>query len=108
MDFLNLGLDGFDDLSRIGATKHENNAGHHFLIAVKHGGTVADGMADTYLTKIAYIHGRPARLLHHDILDIGDASYQPQPAYNRTFTVSINHIAAGIGIVLRNRIEDLG
>jgi hypothetical protein len=68
---------------------------------------MADGVADAGFRDIANEDRRAAGLFHDDGLDIAHGLDQAQPTDDRTFRMALQHIAAGIGIVLRHRVVDI-
>ena len=66
-----------------------------------------DRMPDPDLRHIPYIHGGASDLLHDDVFDVLQRLNQSHAANDVFFVVFLQDIPAGIGIVLRDRIEDI-
>ena len=106
LEIPHLGLHRLDHLTGIASSNHEHRAGDHLPFPIEHHRTMADGVTDSDLRHIAHEDRRSMELLHDDRLDITDRPDETQPSDDRTLGISLEHIPAGIGVILRDSLVD--
>ncbi len=106
MERCDLLLHGPHHFAGVAAAEHQDRAGDHFPFAVQHRRPVTHGMADAHLGHIAHEDRRARGLFHDDALDVRQALDEPDPPHDRPLGMPFQHIAAGVGVVVRHRLVD--
>ncbi len=106
MDVGDAGLDALDDVAGISAAQHQDDSADHFAVPVQHGGAVPDRVVDQHLRHVADEDRRPAGFLDDDAPHVFERADQADAADDIFLVMFFQDVAAGIGVVARDRVED--
>src|SRR5207249_4637792 len=96
-----------DDASGVLAAAHEDDPLHQVVVVVAPEDAEPDGVADPDLADVPDADRRPLLRGDHDVLDVAQATEEPDAAHRQRVLALRDVAAAGVGVVGRHRVEHL-